>query len=55
VIGQVVSLIIMFPGNMSNAELQGARQFAACPVEGVKAGAAAGIFARHLLHHQLRV
>ena len=55
VIGQMVRLIIMLSGNMSDAEVERSSQLAAGPVQGIQAGAAAGVLAGHLFYYQLGV
>src|SRR5438067_8473435 len=55
VIGQMVRLIIMLSGNMSDAEVERSSQLAAGPVQGIQAGAAAGVLAVHLFYYQLGI
>ena len=54
-VGQAVGFLILLAWYVRDAKLQGMGQLAAHPVERIKPRAAAGIFAGHLLHHQLGI
>ena len=52
---QPIGLGVMFARNVRNGELQRTRQLAAGPVQRIETFAAAGIFAGHLPHYNLRI
>src|SRR5271157_5244727 len=55
VVGQFVGLAIVLAADVRDGKINRARQLAAGPIQGVKTRAAAGVLARHLLDHDLRV
>src|ERR1019366_134595 len=55
VVGQLVGLAVVFALNVLDGEVNRSRQFAAGPVQGMQARAAAGVFAGHLLDHHFGV
>jgi len=52
---QAVRFGILLAADMRDGKLKGARQLLANPVEGIEAGAAAGILAVHLPNHHLGI
>jgi hypothetical protein len=52
---QAVGLDIILTGDVRDREFQGARQFAAGPMQRIKTRAAADVFARHLPNYNLRI
>lgn len=52
---QAVGLGIALAWDVRDGKFQGPGQLATGPVQGIEAGAAAGVFARHLPDHDLRI
>jgi len=54
-VGQTIGLRIVLAADVGDGELQGAGQFLADPVEGIQAGAAAGVLTLHLPDHHFGI
>jgi hypothetical protein len=54
-VGQAVGLCVVFAADVGDGEVEGPCQLAADPVQGIEAGAAAGVFSGHLPDYYLGV
>ena len=54
-VGKLIGLYVVFAGYVGDGEVEGTCKFSACPVEGVEAGAVAGVLAGHLADNHLRI